>query len=282
MTKKYKTSTAFRQALDDHLRMESKKRNIEITRLKKQVAFDRFLCRVFQNRRSPWYLKGGYALELRFADATITRDIDLALEEEKLISEIQSNNYALLHELLQDIATIDIDDFFTFIVGSCKGQLEGAPEKGARFPIESQMDGRTFSKFSLDISLGDVIIQPIDKITPMNFLAFAGISVIDFPMISVEQQFAEKLHAYTRPRKTLNSRVKDLLDMTILVDKAHLNSKRTAAALHKTFEIYKSHAIPKTFPAPPPTWERPFFNLAGEDMQLAYQRIASFYDMLPL
>jgi hypothetical protein len=38
------------------------------------------------------------------------------------------------------------------------------------------------------------------------------------PIISQEQQFAEKVHAYTLPRKTPNSRVKDLVDILLLIE----------------------------------------------------------------
>ena len=37
-------------------------------------------------------------------------------------------------------------------------------------------------------------------------------------MISAEQQFAEKLHAYTLPRlERVNTRTKDLIDMVLLI-----------------------------------------------------------------
>ena len=42
-------------------------------------------------------------------------------------------------------------------------------------------------------------------------------------MIGREQQFAEKLHAYTLPRNSANSRVKDLVDMALLIGSGGLD-----------------------------------------------------------
>jgi len=46
---------------------------------------------------------------------------------------------------------------------------------------------------------------------------FAGIQSPRVQMISRQQQFAEKIHAYTLPRNSQNSRAKDLVDMVLLV-----------------------------------------------------------------
>jgi hypothetical protein len=47
--------------------------------MRRKVAFDRLLCRLFANPDAPWLLKGGYAMELRIESARTTRDIDLAV-----------------------------------------------------------------------------------------------------------------------------------------------------------------------------------------------------------
>lgn len=78
------------------------------------------------------------------------------------------------------------------------------------------MDGRPFVKFHIDIGIGDVLIEPVEKIIGENWLGFAGISPATIYAISKEQQFAEKLHAYTLPRTDrFNTRVKDLVDMLL-------------------------------------------------------------------
>ena len=63
------------------------------------------------------------------------------------------------------------------------------------------MDGRTFAKFHVDIGIGDEIIEPLNLLEGGDWLAFAGIPRQKFLAISREQQWAEKFHAYTRPRR---------------------------------------------------------------------------------
>jgi len=63
--RKYASATAFRIALEDRLKHVAQEENIELQRLRRQVAFDRLLCRLFTQSDAPWLLKGGYAMELR-------------------------------------------------------------------------------------------------------------------------------------------------------------------------------------------------------------------------
>lgn len=83
-------------------------------------------------------------------------------------------------------------------------------------------------------------------------------------MIAREQQFAEKLHAYTLPRNSANSRVKDLVDMTLLIASGGLDRRRVADALHLTFERRGTHALPVSLIPPPADWQVPFRALAQE------------------
>lgn len=78
--KKYATAASFRRALEDRLQAIAKKEGVDLQRLRRQVAFDRFLARLFQAEdpnHLPWVLKGGYAMELRMKAARTTKDIDL-------------------------------------------------------------------------------------------------------------------------------------------------------------------------------------------------------------
>ncbi len=63
MTQKntYLNATAFRRSLEDRLNNISKKENKDLQRLRREVAFDRFLGRLFLHK-SGWVLKGGYAM----------------------------------------------------------------------------------------------------------------------------------------------------------------------------------------------------------------------------
>jgi hypothetical protein len=62
---KYDNGSAFRRALEDRLRSMSIQTGMSLTRLRKMVAFDRYLARLLYYQPGCWILKGGFALQLR-------------------------------------------------------------------------------------------------------------------------------------------------------------------------------------------------------------------------
>ncbi len=107
------------------------------------------------------------------------------------------------------MADVSFDDWFEYTIGPPVMDLTAAPYGGARYSVEARMDGRIFARFHLDAGVGDVVIQPLETAECHDWLGFAGIEKPCVRMISREQQFAEKIHAYTLPRSSPNSRVKD-------------------------------------------------------------------------
>ena len=83
---KYTSGARFRRALEDRLRRQSLQAGVPLVRLRKMVAFDRFLARLLQSSPAEWVLKGGLALQLRLEEgARTTKDIevlDLANQED--------------------------------------------------------------------------------------------------------------------------------------------------------------------------------------------------------
>jgi hypothetical protein len=109
MTPPYASATAFRQALEARLMNIARAEGTDIQRLRRQVAFDRLLCRLFHAPSPPWLLKGGYAMELRIRGARTTRDVDLGLRG-PLAGPGKLNDRILA--ALQDAAAADLGDFF--------------------------------------------------------------------------------------------------------------------------------------------------------------------------
>jgi hypothetical protein len=95
-------------------------------------------------------------------------------------------------------------------------------------------------------------------------LGFAGIESSRVLMIAREQQFAEKIHAYTLPRNAANSRVKDLVDLALLIGSGGLDKQRIMEALRLTFERRGTHELPANLLLPPADWQVPFHALAEE------------------
>jgi len=268
-SKKYATAAAFRRALEDRLQDIAGKESVDLQRLRRQVAFDRLLARLFQTalpRALPWVLKGGYAMELRIKAARTTKDIDLTMRSVFSFDEKKDDkkNLAVL-EKLQEAAAFSSDDFFVYTIGEPIADLDAAPYGGARFPVEARLDGRVFVGFHLDVGIGDAVMEPLEVIEGRDWLGFAGIASPSLYMIPREQQFAEKLHAYTLTRPgAVNTRVRDLVDMVLLIHSGTLAKAKVAEAIRVTFERRKTHSLPDTLPVPPAEWQNPYRALARE------------------
>jgi predicted nucleotidyltransferase component of viral defense system len=274
--KQYETAGAFRTALETRLQARAREEGTDLQRLRRQVSFDRLLARLFPKGSKgtyPWVLKGGYAMELRFRSARTTKDIDLTLHDGTRLAKEPDERRKQVRAMLQEAAAIDLHDYFEFLIGEAREDLDGAPGGGSRYPADARMDGRAFARFHVDIGIGDEVMEPLDELAGRDWLGFGGIAPPSVPVISREQQFAEKLHAYSLPRlDRVNTRTKDLIDMVLLIRQGNLNASKVAAAIGMTFAHRATHAVPHDLEPPPSEWERVFAALAGEcglDLSLA-------------
>ncbi len=275
--KKYTTATAFRAGLEERLRKISKKSGEDLQRLRRKVAFDRLLCRLFNNHPGDLFLKGGYSMELRLNLARTTKDIDLVL---RVGTAKDRETQDGILGTLQKSARESLHDFFDFRIEAATADLEAVPYGGYRFPVEAHLDGRLFARFPMDIVVSSLVLEPIEEIKGQDWLQFAGIETMAFPVIPAEQQFAEKLHAYTFTRMgSENSRVKDLVDMALLIESVGLKEVALRSAIRKIFAYRNTHPLPEGLMEPPVTWMEPFGRLKREtglsdNMDQALGRIA--------
>jgi hypothetical protein len=236
---------------------------IPLARLRKTVAFDRFLARLTQRQPDIWVLKGGFAIQLRLVDkARTTKDIDVLVRAK--MTEVLV--------LLRGAGEFDLQDWFRFEVEQSEGQ---APDEfgGNRFHIRALLDGRTFEDFHIDVGIGDPVIDPIDQLKGPPLLDFAGIESTIVPCYPITQQIAEKVHAYTRPHSSgESSRVKDFVDILLLAELGKIDSTRLYRAIQATFEARKTHSLPQEIPDPPAEWSRPYQKLAAE-VSLSYRTL---------
>jgi len=56
---KFKTATDFRKSLETRIQRIAAKTGQDLQSLRRKVAFDRLLARIFSNNKSSFYLKGG-------------------------------------------------------------------------------------------------------------------------------------------------------------------------------------------------------------------------------
>ena len=130
--------------------------------------------------------------------------------------------------------------------------------------------------------------EPYESLSGRDWLAFAGLATVTFPAVSPEAQFAEKLHAYTLPRRGReNTRVKDLVDLVLLIERTQLNATRLREAIRATFQHRKTHDIPTQLAPPPASCSASFASMAAEcglepNVQAQFGVVERLFDGLSL
>jgi len=263
----YATGADFRRALEARLRQRALTTGAPLVRLRKMVAFDRFMARLQGTEPSPWLLKGGFALQLRFGDRSrTTKDLDLLLQ--KLGEETW--------QMLREVADVDLGDWFEFQVARPGPVPDEDQPGGQRFTVQSRLDGRRFEDFHVDIGTGDPVVEPPEILETPGLLEFAGIEPVRIRAYPLSQHIAEKLHAFTRSYSAIrqSSRVRDFADMLLIASEARLDAGSLWEAIRQTFETRAAHAIPKELPAPPARWSSSFGRL-NDELALGWDDLAS-------
>ena len=244
---RYASAGAFRTALEARLKAQLTPA-VSVSRLRKRVVFEQLLARLQTVAPDGWYLKGGFALELRLgAQARTTNDVDI----DWAVGEDEAT------ELLLDAAARQLDDWFVFDVRRSRAD-EGLAGGGQRWTVRAELAGREFDSVAIDVGFSLPPVVPGDSVPASDLLAFAGVDALIVRALAVEQHLAEKLHAYSRvyasdqPR----SRVKDLVDVVVIARTTSVDGDRLIEAMTSIFERRGTHDVPRQLPAPPSDWAR--------------------------
>lgn len=276
--RRYSTSLAFKQALEQRLRSESAT-GMDFGRRRQLLVFDRFLARLGRVAGDAVTLKGGLVLELRLERARTTKDVDLRM----------MGSPADVLELLQEAGRLDLGDHMRFEIQPDDKhpeiQNEGMRYEGYRYRAECRLAGMIYGRpFGVDVAFGDPLIGEPDVITAEDTLGFAGIAPPAIRLYPVVSHIAEKLHALTMPRPRLNTRVRDLPDIALLATTGAIDGSLLRQAIDRTFEFRSTHAIPAALPNPPKSWEAPYAAMAAADalpwptLERVGQAVGSFLD----
>lgn len=255
---RYETAEAFRTALEQRLKNEAEASGIALIRLRKRVAFERFLARLAASESSGWVLKGAFALELRLGLRTrTTKDIDLGRADDEEAAT----------EHLNTAARVDLGDFFDFEVRRTPALDAAAGFHAVRYTVRADLAGRRFEQFPVDVALSESSPIQVEPLLGANSLEFADVPALQLPVISLEQHVAEKVHAYTGTfgqDERESTRVKDLVDLVLIGELAEIDAEHLHQALTTTFARRGRQPLPNALPSPPSSWARPYAVLARE------------------
>lgn len=259
MNRRYKTPEAFRTALEHKQKQRAAAAGILFTRLAQVDLYYRFLDRILQELGDGVVVvKGGVALEMRLQSARTTLDIDLRA----------SGSPTDVYERIRVAGLRELDDFLLFRVEGRVGSEaiagEGVRYEGRRFDVQAMLANKPYHRrFGLDVAFGDPMIGPPDQVTAPDTFAFVGIAPPAIPIYPLGTHLAEKLHAYTLPRRDgrLSSRLKDLVDIALVAVEPALrpqpmtiDAATVRRAFQMTFDARNTHELPGAVPPPPEAW----------------------------
>lgn len=254
------TAAAMRAALETRLVNQAADLGTEAGRLRRRLVFQRIMRRLSDDER--WVLKGGYLLEARLEHrARTTRDLDLA---SALAIDVEPLRDALEAALDRDPDS----DFFRFsITGASALRADDAGQGGWRFSVEARMAGRVFDRVRIDVvaRVGETFggTELINLPAPVNGVDLGSARVV---AVDVAQHAAEKFHAICRSYSgnRPSTRVKDLVDVVLLVEAGLLPDPRLPERLRMLFMARDGKEPPTELPEPPASWARDYEALITE------------------
>lgn len=262
--KTYPTPVAFRAALSARLRDRARTASLQVDRVRTLVVMERFLARVFEVFPDTTVLKGGLALELRLERARTTRDIDLRLlGSPEMATSLMAQTAA--HRVTPDdylSFTAELDPEHPTIRG------EGVVYEGFRYKVTPFIASERYGdSFGVDVSFADALHGEPVALVGGDAFAFIGVPPVKVRAYPAGSHIAEKLHAYTLPRRTdsENSRVKDLPDIALIAGIWGLDAADLLLAIRKTFAFRATHDVPARLPEPPSSWVETYRRMAEQE-----------------
>ena len=275
---RYASAAAFRQALEARFVALSRDGGVSLVRLRKSVAFDRLLARLFAVAPDRWVLKGGLALDYRLGTkARTTMDIDL--------TGPGGGEDAATADLLAT-GELDLGDHFSFAIERTAKLDQLVEGSAVRYHVQADLAGRLFEEFLVDMGFDFPAGWEPDRLQGPDLLAFADIEPVQAPSLPLELQIAEKVHAYTRgygQSGMASTCVKDLVDLALIASASQVNADRLNRALRETFRQRDRHGLPGALPRPPADWRVPYARMATEvglaaELARGYALAARFLD----
>ena len=258
---RYAGPAELRMALRQQLRNKSEESGISVERLRRRVLYERIVVRLDLAEPDTWVVKGGLALDVRMGRrARASKDLDLGLREDAVEGD------RLRDRIIEALETDPDGDRFTFTVGRTQQlQPDQAGRANWRYSVQSELAGRRFGTLKLDVAPRIEELEPTERVMLRNALAFAEILPRAAELIDINRHAAEKLHALTRTYGNRpNTRVRDLVDLVLLLENGYLDDDRCRAAIKATFEQRGTHDLPSDLGDPPPDWTDTYASLVSD------------------
>ena len=204
-----------------------------------RFALERILYRLSQSAHADHFLLKGALLFTLWYDMPhrTTRDADLL--------GFGPSDLESIAQTFRDIASVEVEDGIVFdpATVSVEEIRKDAGYAGARVLITGEI-AKARCKTQIDIGFGDAVTPgPVRSVFPVLIEDLPAPRLRTYPVYTV---ISEKLHAIALLGMT-NSRLKDYLDLWVLLDREALNANTLARAIAATF-IRRGMPVPAVLP----------------------------------
>lgn len=247
--RQYFSPAAFRAAVDSRLRDYARRAGVPVQVVRRQAALERLMARLGRVAPGRWALKGGLALDTRLpghARASMDMEID------------HVEGAAASRDDLLRAAAEDLRDHFAFAIAGSEEVQEGGRRLVLRFRFDASVAGVAFEPLQVDVTIQAPDFWEIEAAERPGLLAEVGLGPIEVMLVPLGRQVAEKVHAYSRRYNGESTRVRDLVDLTIICLFEPVEARKLRDEITRTFARRGTHAVPEEFPAPPADWAKAF------------------------
>jgi hypothetical protein len=217
----------------------AKAQGVDFHQVLVRFALERMLYRLGESAHADRFVLKGALLFTLWYDMPhrATRDADLL--------GFGASDLASMAQAFRDIASVRVDDGISFDPASIRVSeiRKDAGYAGARVLIDADV-ARARCKTQIDVGFGDAITPgPADAIYPVLIADLPAPRLRTYPAYAV---VSEKLHAIVVLGMT-NSRLKDYLDLSVLLEREALDVDILANAIAATF-MRRGMAMPGSLP----------------------------------
>jgi len=266
---------------DSNSHKKGKEKQGSLEAEKNHIVFERLIDRLATSEEKSWALKGGMLMNIRSPEMSrATKDVDITfwnIDKDITYDEIKDM-------LMKDLA-VNKPDFFSFEVSDAKDGKISDKESGtmtATYHIKAMLGKNLVTSFHMDVGVSDKPYN-IDNVDYQSkYSDFMGYAALTFPAVSIEQHFAEKLHAYTKPMERFeNTRFKDLFDMSVMAE-GDIDFERLKDTIKHVFDIRGTHDVPTELSSPPVSWKNLYNKLAkehglNETIEESFEKVNAFW-----
>ena len=204
-----------------------------------RFALERILYRLGQSAYADHFLLKGALLFTLWYDMPhrTTRDVDLL--------GFGPSDLESIAQTFRDIASVEVEDGIAFDPASVSVEeiRKDAGYTGARVLITGEI-AKARCKTQIDIGFGDAVTPgPVNAVYPVLIEDLPAPRLRTYSVYTV---ISEKLHAIALLGMT-NSRLKDYLDLWVLLDRETLNANTLSRAISATF-LRRGMPVPTILP----------------------------------